>query len=143
MSNYQTNKREKDMFRKIALFSLVLFIFSVVSMYAQQGMGGQRMTAEERMAQQVKTLTEKLTLNEEQVKKVTDIIKKNNEEMAKVREEMQGGDRAAMMEVMQKNRAELNKKIDALLDAKQKEAFVKYNKEQEELRAQRQRPPQQ
>ena len=131
------------MFRKIALFSLVLFLFSVVSVYAQQGMGGQRMTAEERMAQQVKTLTEKLTLNAEQVKKVTDIIKKNNEELTKMREEMQGGDRQAMMEIMQKNRTELNKKIEALLDAKQKEAFAKYNKEQEELRAQRQRPPQQ
>jgi hypothetical protein len=110
------------------------------------GQGGQRQTAEERMAATIKTLTEKLTLTADQVKKVTDLYKKNNEEMAKVREEMQaGGDRTAIMEAMNKSRAELNKKIEALLDAKQKEAFTKYNKEQEELRQQRmqQRPPQQ
>ena len=96
------------------------------------------------MAQQVKTYTEKLTLNADQVKKLKDLLTKNNEEMAKVREQMQaGGDRTAMMEAMTKSRTELNKKIDALLDAKQKEAFAKYNKEQDELRAQRQRPPQQ
>lgn len=133
------------MFRKIAMLSLVLFVLSVISVYAQgQGQGGQRMTPEERMAATIKTLTEKLTLTADQVKKVTDLYKKNNEEMAKVREEMQaGGDRQAMMDAMTKSRTELNKKIEALLDAKQKEAFTKYNKEQEELRAQRQRPPQQ
>ncbi len=122
------------MFRKIALFSLILFILSVISVYAQGGQ--QRMTPEERMKATIKTLTEKLTLTEEQVKKVTEVYTKNNEEMAKMRESMQG-DRTAMMEAMQKNRTELNKKIDALLDAKQKEAFVKYNKELEEARANR------
>ncbi len=130
------------MFRKIAMFSLVLFILSVVSVYAQ-GFGGQRMTPEERMNAQIKTYTEKLTLTKDQAAKLKDILTKNNEEMAKVREQMQGGDRQAMMEAMQKNRTELNKKIEALLDAKQKEAFAKYLKEQEEMRAQRQRPPQQ
>lgn len=130
------------MLRKISILSLAFLMLSFVVVSAQ-GMGGQRMTPEERMKATIKTLTEKLTLNEEQVKKVTDIYTKNNEEMAKMREQMQGGDRQAMMEVMQKNRAELNKKIEAVLDAKQKEAFAKYNKEQEELRAQRQRPPQQ
>ena len=131
------------MFRKIAMFSLVLFILSVVSVYAQGFGGQQRMTPEERMNAQIKTYTEKLTLTKDQAAKLKDILTKNNEEMAKVREQMQGGDRQAMMEAMQKNRTELNKKIEALLDAKQKEAFAKYLKEQEEMRAQRQRPPQQ
>jgi len=130
------------MFRKIAMLTLVLFVLSVVSVLAQGQQ--QRQTPEERMAAQLKTLTEKLTLTADQQTKVKDLIAKNNEEMAKVRAEMQaGGDRQAMMDAMTKSRADLNKKIDALLDAKQKEAFAKYNKEQEELRAQRQRPPQQ
>jgi Spy/CpxP family protein refolding chaperone len=128
------------MFRKIAMFSIVLFILSVISVYAQPG--GQRMTPEERMKATIKTLTEKLTLTPDQVKKVTDLYTKNNEEMTKVRESLQG-DRTAMMEAMQKNRGELNKKIDALLDAKQKEAFIKYNKDLDAERANRQRPPQQ
>jgi len=120
------------MFRKIALFSLVLFILSVVSVYAQQGR--QRLSPEEQAKATIKTLTEKLTLTEDQVKKLTDLLTKNNEEFAKIRESMQG-DMAGMREARQKNQTELNKKIDALLDAKQKEAFVKYNKEQEEARA--------
>ena len=89
----------------------------------------------------IKTLTEKLTLTEDQVKKLTDLYTKNNEEMAKVRESMQG-DMTGMRDAMTKNRTELNKKIDALLDAKQKEAFAKYNKEQDEARANRQRQQQ-
>jgi periplasmic protein CpxP/Spy len=135
------------MIRKAATLSLVLFVLSVLSVYAQDGPGGpggQRQTPEERMAAQIKTLTEKLTLTEDQVTKIKVLYTKNNEEMAKVREEMQaGGDREAMMAAMQKSRTELNKKIEALLDDKQKEAFAKYNKELDAERAKRQRPPQQ
>lgn len=127
------------MFRKIALFSLVLFILSVISVYAQQGR--QRLSPEEQAKATIKTLTEKLTLTEDQVKKLSDILTKNNEEMAKLRESMQG-DMSGMREVMTKNRAELNKKIETILDEKQKEAYAKYLKEQEEARANRQRQQQ-
>lgn len=132
------------MYRKVAMLSLVLFVLSVLSVYAQGQPGGQRQTPEERMAAQIKTLTEKLTLTADQVTKIKALYVKNNEEMAKTREEMMGtGDREAMMAAMQKSRADLNKKIDTLLDDKQKEAFAKYNKEIDEARAKRQRPPQQ
>lgn len=132
------------MFRKIAIFSVALFLLSVLSVYAQGGPGGQRQTPEEMMKAAIKTLTEKLTLTPEQVKKITDLYTKNNEERAKMRESMmQGGDRQAMMEAFQKNRTELNKKIDTLLDEKQKEAFAKYLKEEAAKRPNMQRPPQQ
>lgn len=130
------------MFRKVAMLSLMLFVVSVLSVYAQGQPGGQRLTPEERMAAQIKTLTEKLTLTADQVTKLKALYTKNNEETAKLREEG-GGDREAMMAAMQKSRTELNKKIEALLDTKQKEAFAKYNKEQDEARAKRPRPPQQ
>lgn len=132
------------MIRKVAMLSLMLFVFAVLSVYAQGQPGGQRQTPEERMAAQIKTLTEKLTLTADQVTKIKLLYTKNNEEMAKVRDEMMGaGDREAMMAAMQKSRADLNKKIETLLDDKQKEAFAKYNKELDEARAKRQRPPQQ
>jgi len=151
MSNYyKNNKKEKTMIRKIAMLTMALFVVSVLSVFAQEGPGGpggQRQTPEERMNAQIKTLTEKLTLNADQVKKIKELYTANNKEMEKVRAQMQeGGDREAVMQAMQKSRTEMNKKIEALLDAKQKEAYTKYLKEQEEERAKRMQqgpPPQQ
>ena len=120
-------------------------LFSAVTFAnAQQGggQGGQgggqgrrmQMSPEDR----VKQLDEKLKLTDDQKTKVTAIYTAQAADMKKMREEMQagGGDRAAMMEKMQKANADLDVKINAVLTAEQKTAYKTW---QDEMKAQREK----
>lgn len=106
-------------------------LFSVVTFAsAQQGQGGQggqgRMrggTPEEQVKRQTDQLVEKLKLTDDQKAKATVIITAQVAARTKMREEMQGGDRAAMMEKMQKIQAETQAKITEILNDDQKKAY--------------------
>ena len=73
----------------------------------------------------VKQLDEKLKLSDDQKAKLTTIFTEQADAQKKMREEAQagGGDREAMMEKMQKQRAELETKVTAVLNDEQKKAY--------------------
>lgn len=94
---------------------------------AQQGGGrGMMMKPEDR----VKQLDEKLKLNDDQKTKLTTVFTEQAEAMKKMREEMQGTDRDAMREKMQKFRADNDAKITAVLTDDQKKTYETWQKEQ-------------
>ena len=101
-------------------------LFSMVTFASAQGQGG-RMggTPEERIKRQTDQLVEKLKLSDEQKVKATDVFTAQVAAQTKMREEMQAGsgDRAAMMEKMQKMTAETETKINAFLTDDQKKAY--------------------
>jgi len=72
----------------------------------------------------VKQLDEKLKLSDDQKAKLTTIFTEQADAQKKMREENQGGgDRQAMMEKMQKQRAELETKVTAVLNDDQKKTY--------------------
>ncbi|MCX2583676.1 hypothetical protein [Pedobacter sp. MR22-3] len=94
---------------------------------AQQGGGrGMMMKPEER----VKLLDEKLKLSDDQKTKLTTVFTEQAEAMKKMREEMQGADRDAMREKMQKFRTENDTKVSAVLNDDQKKTYEAWQKEQ-------------
>ena len=94
---------------------------------AQQGGGrGMMMKPEER----VKQLDEKLKLSDDQKTKLTSVFTEQAESMKKMREEMQGGDRDAMREKIQKFRADGDAKVSAVLNEEQKKTYEAWQKEQ-------------
>jgi Spy/CpxP family protein refolding chaperone len=90
------------------------------------GMGGQQMSPEQMLTRQKEMLFKGITLSAEQSAKADTIIMQG---MAKQREARQaamqgGGDRAAMMQQMQKMNAERNDALKALLTTdEQKKKF--------------------
>lgn len=93
-------------------------LFGMVA-FAQAQQGRMGMNPEER----VKQLDEKLKLSDEQKTKLTAIFTEQADAQKKMREENQGGDRQAMMEKMQKSRAELETKVTAVLNDEQKKTY--------------------
>ena len=91
-----------------------------------QGRGGMMMKPEER----VKQLDEKLKLRDDQKTKLTTVFTEQAEAMKKMREEMQGADRDAMREKMQKFRADNDTKVSAVLTDDQKKTYEAWQKEQ-------------
>jgi len=91
-----------------------------------QGRGGMMMKPEER----VKQLDEKLKLSDDQKTKLTTVFTEQAEAMTKMREEMQGADRDAMREKMQKFRADNDTKVSAVLTDDQKKTYEAWQKEQ-------------
>jgi len=75
----------------------------------------------------VKQLDEKLKLSDDQKAKLTTIFTEQADAQKKMREERTegqgGGDRQAMMERMQKSRAELETKVTAVLNDEQKKTY--------------------
>lgn len=125
--------------KKLLIFCGLLF--GVVTFAnAQQGQGGGqgRMggTPEERIKRQTDQLVEKLKLTDDQKTKATEVFKAQVAAQQKMREEMQGGggDRAAMMEKMQKITAETEAKINAFLNDDQKKAYKTMLDEQKAAR---------
>ena len=109
-------------------------LFSVVT-FANAQQGGGRMapaTPEER----VKQLDEKVKLNDEQKTKATAVYAEAADAQKKMREEMQGGDRQAMMEKMQKMNADIDTKLNAILTADQQKAYKTW---QDEVKAAREK----
>ena len=112
------------------LLIICALVFSAVTFASAQGQGGQgggRMggTPEERIKRQTDQLVEKLKLTDDQKTKATAIFTAQVAAQTKMREEMQagGGDRAAMMEKMQKATAEVQAKITEILTDDQKKAY--------------------
>lgn len=95
---------------------------------AQQGGGQGRMTM--KPEERVKQLDEKLKLSDDQKTKLTTVFTEQAETMKKMREEMQGGDRDAMREKMQKMRADNDAKVTAVLTDDQKKTYETWQKEQ-------------
>lgn len=91
-----------------------------------QGRGGMMMKPEERVRQ----LDEKLKLSDDQKTKLTTVFTEQAEAMKKMREEMQGADRDAMREKMQKFRADNDTKVSAVLTDDQKKTYEAWQKEQ-------------
>ena len=77
----------------------------------------------------VKQLDEKLKLSDDQKAKLTTIFTEQVEAQKKLREEA-GGDRQAMMEKMQKMRADLETKIGSVLNDEQKKTYKAMVEEQ-------------
>ncbi len=104
---------------------VLLFLVSISAVIGQP-----RMDPKER----VKELKERLNLNDKQTKQIEDILIKQSEEMQAIFSSG-GGDREAMRDKMMKLRDESNKKVEKVLNDKQKAEYKKY---QEEMQARRQ-----
>jgi hypothetical protein len=109
------------------LFMTLFFSIVLLSVIGAQP----RMDPKER----VKELTERLKLNEKQTKQIEDIFIKQSEQMQKVFESG-NNDREQRREQMMKLREETNKKVEKVLNEKQKSEYKKYLKELEERRQQ-------
>ncbi|MEJ5996187.1 hypothetical protein WG904_17290 [Pedobacter sp. Du54] len=120
------------------LLIICAFVFGVATFASAQGQGGGRMggTPEERIKRQTDQLVEKLKLTDDQKTKATAIFTAQIAAQTKMREEMQagGGDRAAMMEKMQKANAEVQAKITEILNDDQKKAYKTMIEEQKAAR---------
>lgn len=77
----------------------------------------------------VKQLDEKLKLSDDQKAKLTTLFTEQTEAQKKLRDET-AGDRRAMMEKMQKMRADLETKISAVLNDEQKKTYKAMVEEQ-------------
>ncbi|QPH39588.1 hypothetical protein [Pedobacter endophyticus] len=113
------------------LMMICALLFSVVTFAnAQQGggqgRGGMMMKPEDR----VKQLDEKLKLSDDQKTKLTTVFTEQADAMKKMREEGQGGDRAAMREKMQKMRTDNDVKVNAVLTADQQKTYKTWQDEQ-------------
>jgi len=114
------------------LMMICALLFSVITYAnAQQqgggpGRGGMMMKPEDR----VKQLDEKLKLSDDQKTKLTVVFTEQAEAMKKMRDEMQGGDRDAMREKMQKMRTDNDVKVNAVLTEDQKKAYKTWQDEQ-------------
>ncbi len=97
---------------------------------AQQGGGQGRGVMMMKPEERVKQLDEKLKLSDDQKTKLTTVFTEQAEAMKKMREEMQGADRDAMREKMQKFRADNDTKVSAVLTDDQKKTYEAWQKEQ-------------
>jgi protein CpxP len=109
------------------LLFICALVFGVATFASAQGQGGGQRggTPEERIKRQTDQLVEKLKLTDEQKTKATAIFTAQVAAQTKMREEAMagGGDRAAMMEKMQKANAEVQAKITEILTDDQKKAY--------------------
>jgi len=108
----------------------ILFLLVTFSCSQEQGQG-RRFSPED----QLKNLTEKLELTEEQADSIKSILKIQREEMQEMRDSFEG-ERYEMRDAMMEFREETDKKINKILSNEQK---GKYQEMQEERRERRQR----
>lgn len=102
------------------LFGMVAFAQAQQEGGRPGGPGGRMGTNPEA---RVKQLDEKLKLSDDQKAKLTTIFTEQGEAQKKLREEAAGGDRQAMMEKMQKMRADLETKVSSVLNDEQKKTY--------------------
>ena len=121
---------------KKLILAAVFCMTMAVSAFAQPG-GGQQMSAEDRAKQSSETLAKRLTLSDEVKAKVYAIQLERINKMNEFRSKNQG-DRDAMMAEMQKQTAETDKKIEALLTDDQKKEYAKMKEEQRQRMQNRQ-----
>ncbi|GGE67109.1 hypothetical protein GCM10011413_37160 [Pedobacter psychrotolerans] len=122
------NFKNNEMKKLLMICGLMLGIagFTQAQQGGGQGRGGMMMKPEER----VKQLDEKLKLSDDQKTKLTTVFTEQAEAMKKMREDMQGADRDAMREKMQKFRADNDTKVSAVLTDDQKKTYEAWQKEQ-------------
>lgn len=117
--------------KRLAIICGLLFT-AVTFASAQQGQGGGQRRAQATPEERVKLLDEKVKLTDDQKTKATAVYTAALEDQKKMRDEMMagGGDRQAMMEKMQKMRADIDAKITAILTEDQKKAYKTWQDEQ-------------
>ena len=109
--------------KKLAL--LFVLVLGLNSMWAQEQRGGQRMSIEDRQAQELKTLKKNLNLDKEQEKAIIKFQDAFAKEVNTLRSGMsQGGDRSAMREKMNTLRTKYDADVRKVLNDEQK---VKYD----------------
>lgn len=108
---------------------------------AAQGFGpGGSGSPAERIDRRVSTLTERLSLSDEQAEGVRAILEEHYA-LLKEDRETYGDDREAMMQVIQGRMKRMDTKITDLLTDEQKVEYEKYKEERrEEMRSRRRRP---
>ncbi len=117
---------------------LVLFL-GLNAIWAQGPGGGQRMSMEERQAQELKNLTKALDLDENQITAVKELQADFAKEAKELRSGMQqGGDRQAMREGMYKLRNQFDVDVKAVLTKEQYPKFEEYIKNRDSQMQQRQ-----
>lgn len=123
--------------KKLALF--IVLLLGVSAMWAQPQQGRQRMSIEDRQAQELKNLKEKLELNKEQEKSVISFQKAFAKEVNTLRSQMsQGGDRGAMREKMTTLRKKFDADVRTILNDEQKVKYDALLKKREAQMQQRQ-----
>ena len=106
--------KSTHVWRSLVVLALLLILHSAAS----QAQPMMRMNPEER----AKALRDSLTLNEDQFVKVKKILEDQQADMM-INFETNQGDREAIRAVMTEIMQETDKKIEALLDAKQKKKY--------------------
>ena len=122
---------------KVLYLALAIFLFSGVSVVAQErggGMGGQDFQA--RQKEQMEALKKELKLDKDQIKKFDDIYKTSSDKMTKMRENA-GDDRTGMREKMTEINTEREGSIKKMLKPDQVKIYDAYLKKQAEARANR------
>jgi protein CpxP len=126
LTQISTKNNKNNMKKLMMICGLMLGIAGFANAQQGGGQGRMMMKPEER----VKQLDEKLKLSDDQKTKLTTVFTEQAETMKKMREEMQGGDRDAMREKMQKMRADNDAKVTAVLTDDQKKTYETWQKEQ-------------
>jgi len=121
--------------KRLGFFLLFAIVFATVSVAQNRGMGNN--DPKEMAQRQTEELTKALNLNKDQEKKVLDLNLKNAEQMTALREEMMnGGDREAMREKMNKFREEQTAGMKKILTESQYKKYEKYLEERRGMRGQ-------
>jgi len=118
--------------KKERLFLLILGLFVFNLSFAQRG-GGDRAAMEERRKAQFEKMVAAVDLSEDQATEIKSINKEYMDKMRAMRRDADGS-REGMRETMMKLRKEQKGEIKDILTAEQ---FVKYEKFEEEQRANR------
>jgi uncharacterized coiled-coil protein SlyX len=126
LAQFSTKNNKNNMKKLMMICGLMLGIAGFANAQQGGGQGRMMMKPEER----VKQLDEKLKLSDDQKTKLTTVFTEQAETMKKMREEMQGGDRDAMREKMQKMRTDNDAKVTAVLTDDQKKTYEAWQKEQ-------------
>lgn len=118
------------MYRKTAILTFVFVVVSSIALWAQSETPEEhKKNVEKSIERQVKTLTEKLELTEEQSKTIKKLITAREKVVDDVFEMLQSGAQIDSREMLQKGVTDYEKGVEKLLTAKQKEAYEKYLKE--------------
>lgn len=126
-------EEEESMARTLSLITALAIVALSITLPAQavaQGRGG-GMFNPERLDEMMATLTERLSLSDEQADSIRGIMEQN---YALLQEDRQAyeGDRETMMIVVRKRMEETDKKITDLLNDEQRTEYQNYREEQRE-----------
>lgn len=130
------NLLKNNKMKKLAIMLVVCL--STIGLTVQAQGGGQRMSIEERQAQELKALTKAVDLDTAQVSAVKVLQAKMAEDSESMRSTMSKNDRQAMREAMEELRETYDKDVRALLTEEQLPKYEEYLEKREEAMSQRQ-----